>query len=52
MYFAADLAFNPYQLGNTDESIRQLRLTLAMDPQFPTTHMYLAPRDAREGKVR
>jgi TolB-like protein/Tfp pilus assembly protein PilF len=42
VYFAADLAWNPYQLGNTDESIRQLQLTLSMDPRFPTTHMYLA----------
>ena len=42
VYFAADLAFNPYQLGNTDESIRQLRLTLAMDPAIPDhTHVYL-----------
>ena len=50
VYFAADLAFNPYQLGNTDESIRQLRLTLAMDPQFPTTHMYLAMAYAGKGE--
>jgi tetratricopeptide (TPR) repeat protein len=50
VYFAADLAFNPYQLGNTDESIRQLRLVLAMDPQFPTTHVYLAMAYAGRGE--
>ena len=50
VYFASDLAFNPYQLGNTDESIRQLRLILAMDPQFPTTHMYLALAYAGRGE--
>jgi tetratricopeptide (TPR) repeat protein len=49
VYFASDLAFNPYQLGNTDESIRQLRLILAMDPQFPTTHIYLAMAYAGKG---
>jgi tetratricopeptide (TPR) repeat protein len=50
VYFAADLAFNPYQLGNTDESIRQLRLTLAMDPKSPVTHMYLAMAFAGRGE--
>jgi TolB-like protein/DNA-binding winged helix-turn-helix (wHTH) protein/Tfp pilus assembly protein PilF len=50
VYFAADLAFNPYQLGNTDESIRQLRLVLAKDLQFPPTYLYLAMAYAGRGE--
>jgi len=49
VYFAADLAFNPYQLGNTDEAIRQLQRILTMDPQFPATHIYLAMAYAGRG---
>jgi len=50
VYFASDLVFNPHLQDHTDESIRQLQQTLAMDPQFAATHLYLALAYAGKGE--
>jgi len=42
VYYASDLALDPYLLRDYEEAIRQLNRVLAMDPQYATTHLYLA----------
>jgi len=42
LYFASDLAMDPYWIRDYDEALRQLNRVLAMDPQYASTHLNLA----------